>query len=134
MTSIGAFLFFGASMALLAGVTLSWPGTMLDDIWWLNPNAYRRLAPLGRLVGIGFLFLSAIMAAAATAWFKRKLLGWQLAVAIIAVQIAGDLGNTMFGHVREGLIGVTIAGALLFYLLRAPVRAVFRARESAPRK
>lgn len=126
MLAMGVFLFFGASMAFLAGITLVWRATPLDQIWQLNPRAYRELAPLGRLVGVGFLFLGIIMFVAAVGWFKRKLWGWQLAVAIIAVQAAGDLGNAVLGHILESLIGVTIAGALLYYLLTPSVRSVFK--------
>ena len=46
-------------------------------------------------------------------------------MAIIAIQVLGDLVNVFLGRVVEGGIGVTIAGVLLFYLLRAKVRAVF---------
>jgi hypothetical protein len=47
-------------------------------------------------------------------------------VAIIAVQVAGDLVNAIRGHIFEGLFGATIAGALLFYLLRPSMRAAFK--------
>jgi hypothetical protein len=126
MVAMGVFLCFGASMALLAGVTLSSPGTVMDGIWRLNPNAYRQLAPMGRLVGASFLFLSIVMAIAATGWFKRHFLGWQLAVAILALQAVGDTVNAMRGQVLEGLFGATIIGALVFYLFRPDVRSVFK--------
>ena len=126
MTAMGVFLFFGACMALLAGVTLSWPGTMLNGIWRLNPNAYQQLAPLGRLVGMGFLFLSAVMFITGTDWFKRKIWGWWLAVSIIATQVAGDLANVFMGHTAQGLVGVSAAGGLLFYLLRTSTRIAFK--------
>jgi hypothetical protein len=125
MLAMGVFLFFGATMALLAGVTLAWPGTILDGIWRLNPSAYRQLAPLGRVVGIGFLFLSTVMAIAGTGWFKRKIWGWWVAVGILATQCLGDLANVVMGHVAQGLIGVSVAGGLLFYLLRRPTRNCF---------
>ena len=89
LTAIGIFLFFGAPMASLAGATLLWRGSALDPIWTLNPNAYRQLAPLGRTVGILFLVLGAALAAAGTAWFRRRLWGWRLAVGIIATQVLG---------------------------------------------
>jgi hypothetical protein len=126
MLAMGVFLFFGASMALLAGVTLSWPGTVLDGIWRLNPNAYRQLAPLGRLVGVGFLFLSIVMFIAGTCWFKRRIWGWWLAVVILATQCMGDSINAFKGHGFEGAFGATVAGALIFYLFRPNVRRVFR--------
>jgi len=59
-------------------------------------------------------------------WFKRRYWGWRLAVAIIATHIAGDLVNLSLGRVIEGSVGIAAACALLLYLWRAPVRAVFR--------
>jgi hypothetical protein len=64
-TATGIFLFFGAFMAGLAAITLLSPGTPLDELWVLNPIAYKRLAPLGRTVGILFLLLGSDAYAAA---------------------------------------------------------------------
>jgi hypothetical protein len=66
------------------------------------------------------------LATAGIGWFNRRPWAWSLAVAIIVTQIAGDLVNLYLGHVIEGAMGVTVAGALLFYLLRPPLRDVFR--------
>ncbi len=128
---MGVFLFFGATMALLAGSTLIWPGTVLDRAWNLNPAAYARLAPFGRTVGIPFLLLSATLILAGIGWFRRRLWGWALAVAIIATQLLGDLVNAFMGDVVRGGFGFLIAAALLFYLLRPNVRSAF-ARGDAP--
>ena len=122
---MGIFLFFGATMASLAGATLIWRGTILDRIWALNAPAYRQLAPLGKTVGIPLLLLGATMAVAGTAWFKRRLWGWRLAVAIIATQVLGDLVNAFMGDLLRGSVGFVIAGALLVYLLRPQVRGAF---------
>jgi hypothetical protein len=97
IAAMGIFLFFGATMASLAGVTLIWRGTILDRMWALNAPAYRQLAPFGRTVGIPLLLLGATMAVAGTAWFKRRLWGWRLAVAIIATPVFGDLVNALVG-------------------------------------
>lgn len=125
VSAIGIFLFFGATMASLAGTTLIWRGTALDRVWVLNATAYRQLAPLGRIVGILFLVLSATLAAAGTGWFRRRLWGWRLAVGIIATQVLGDLVNFLMGDFVRGGTGIAIAGALLLYLLRPEVRAAF---------
>jgi hypothetical protein len=122
---MGIFLFFGATMASIAGVTLIWRGTILDRVWALNAPAYRQLAPFGRTVGIPLLLLGATMAVAGTAWFKRRLWGWRLAVAIIATQVLGDLVNAFMGDLVRGGVGFVIAGALLVYLLRPEVRGTF---------
>jgi len=59
-------------------------------------------------------------------WFKRRLWGWALAVAVIATQVLGGAVNIFMGRIVEGGIGVAIAGALLFYALRADVKSVFQ--------
>lgn len=125
LRAIGIFLFFGTGMASLAAATLLWPGTLLDRIWVLNPRAYRELAPLGKAVGLVFLFLAAALALAAAGWLKRRRWGWQLAVAIIGTQVLGDFVSIFYGRLVQGLIGVTIAGALLFYITQPYVRAAF---------
>jgi hypothetical protein len=101
---------------------LARPGSALDRIWNLNPRAHEELAPFGRVVGIPFLLLGATLAVASLGWFKRRRWGWQLAVAIIATQVLGDLVNIFRGDLLRGGIGFLIAGALLSYLLSAPQR------------
>ena len=133
MTASGVFLFFGAVMASLAGTTLIWRGTLLDQMWVLNAPAYRQLAPFGKTVGVPFLALSAAMAAAGVGWFGRRLWGWRLAVVIIATQIVGDLVSIFMGHLARGAVGVTIASALLLFLLRPNVRADFGGRSAIQR-
>jgi hypothetical protein len=125
LAAVGIFLFFGATMASLAAVTLLWRGTSLDRIWSLNPTAYRQLAPLGRGVGGLFLLLGLALAAAGIGWFRRRRWGWSLAVAIIAIQVVGDVINCVRGDWRHGAIGVVIAGALLLFLSSSAVRRAF---------
>lgn len=120
-------------MALLAGTTLIWRGTFLDHVWVLNAPAYKQLAPLGKSVGVPFLVLSAALAAAGVGWFGRRLWGWRLVVVIIATQVLGDLISIFMRHFVRGVVGVTIASALLFYLLRPGVRSAFVARRAIGR-
>ena len=100
-----------------------WRGTVLERMWTLNPSAYKKLVPLGAAAGIAFLLLGIALAVAAAGWYKRRLWGWRLAVAIIATQVLGDLVNALRGDVVRGAVGFTIAGSLLFYILRSEVRA-----------
>jgi hypothetical protein len=125
LTAIGIFLFFGAVMASLAGTTLLWRGTVLERMWSLNPTARKQLMAFGGMAGVLFLLLGATLAVAGIGWFKRRLWGWWLAVFIMAIQALGDLVNVLRGDVVKGAIGFTIAGGLLFYLLRSEVRAAF---------
>jgi hypothetical protein len=124
-TAMGVFLFLGAAMASLAATTLLWQGTVLGGIWALNPPAYKQLAPLGGWVGILFLLLGAALATAGIGWFRRRLWGWRLAVAVISTQVLGDVVNCVRGEWLKGAIGVTIAGALLLFLLQRRIKNAF---------
>ena len=112
-------------MAALAATTLLWPGSVLDRVWVLNQAAYRQLLPLGRSIGLLFFLLSVLLAFSSIGWFKHRLWGWRLAVAVIATQVAGDFINLVRGDLLRGGTGLIIAGALLIYLLRPRVRAAF---------
>jgi hypothetical protein len=125
ITAVGIFLFFGAAMASIAGTTLTWPGTFLDRLWVLNPTAHKQLATFAKPAGILFLLLAAVLAMAGTGWLRHRLWGWRLAVAVIATQVLGDLINFFNGDYLRGGVGFSVATALLFYLLRPVVRAVF---------
>ena len=130
--AVGIFLFFGAAMALLAGTTLIWRGTVLDRTWFINSAAYARLAPFEKRIGIPLLLLSAMLAIAGTGWFGRRLWAWRLAVFIIATQVLGDLVNAFMGNVVRGGVGLGIAGALLFYLLSPEMRYAFERGNASP--
>ncbi|HUA15873.1 MAG TPA: hypothetical protein VMG31_11275 [Verrucomicrobiae bacterium] len=123
--AIGVFLFFGATMAGLAAITLLLPGTPLDRAWILNPTAHKSLPSLGSKVSILFLLLAVLLLLSGVGWFQRRLWGWRLAVAIIATQVLGDITNLMRGDWLRGGTGFIIASALLLYLLTPRVRAAF---------
>jgi uncharacterized membrane protein YccC len=127
---MAVFLVFGATMATIAGITLLFPGSFLDPIWRLNPEAGEQLHQLGRGIGIAFLGLGAAMVAAAIGWVKRRFWGWALAVIIIASQVLGDLVNALRGEFLKGAVGVVIAAALLAYLIRPVTRGAFEKNSS----
>jgi hypothetical protein len=94
-------------------------------MWALNLRAYNQLAPRGRVVGVLFLLLGSALFAAGTGWFRCRLWGWRLAVAIIATQVLGDVVSAFMGDLVRGAAGFIVAGALLVYLLRQDVRTAF---------
>jgi len=124
-TALGIFFFFGAAMALLAGCTLFWPGSALDRVWQLNPNAHTQMAPIGRKVGSLFLPLSIVLLLTGIGWLKRRRWGWIIAVIIIITELLGVLMNIYLGDYLRGLVGLIIVAALLYYLFRPAVRGVF---------
>jgi hypothetical protein len=125
---IGVFFHFGATMATFAAITLAFPGTVLDQAWKLNPEGHAGLASLGRIMAFPFLLLAGALFLAGIGWFRMRVWGWMLGIALIAINLAGDLFNLLFRHeLVKGVVGVVIAGLLLFYMSRSKVRTYFRA-------
>ena len=83
------------------------------------------LGALQMLVGVGFLALAAVMAAASFGTFARRRWGLKLAMVIFAVNALADGARIPFGAVWEGLIGVALTGIVLWWLTRPRVRRAF---------
>ncbi len=98
----------------------------MEVIWLAYPPRRGILMPYHASLGPGFLGLAVVMAAASVGCFLQRRWGWRLAVTIFAVNGLSDAGQLIVGHVVEGAIGVVVAGAILFYLMRASVRAEYR--------
>ena len=126
IVSIGLFLVFGSIMAALAGTVLIWPGTALDKLWMFNETAHAELRRAGTYLGPLFWVLSIILLGTSAGWFRQRLWAFRLTVAIICLQLAGDLANLVRGDILRGGIGILIAGALLLYLLRSKIRTAFQ--------
>jgi uncharacterized membrane protein YfcA len=69
--------------------------------------------------------LALALALAGMSWLKRRRWGWRLAVVIIGTQVLGNLVSIFLGRIVEGVVGFTIAGALLLYIIRPDVRSTF---------
>ena len=57
--------------------------------------------------------------------------GHRLALVLLVVNLAGDATNAVVRRDLRTLIGLPIAGALIFYLLSARVRNQFRTTDAA---
>lgn len=122
---IGAFFVFGATMAAYAAVTLLKPGTFLDVLWALNKAGHTGLLALGKSAAVLFVVLCAGMVAASVGWFRRRRWGWMIAIAIVAINMVGDIMNFGTGEPLKGAVGVLIAALLLIYMARPTVRNYF---------
>jgi len=122
---LGIFFFFAATMAILATITLGFPGTFLDRAWDLNKSGHAQLAPLGRIMGLPFVVIALVALCAGIGWFKRRRWAWIVGTLGIAVNLVGDLINMAIGEFWKGAAGVLIAGLLLVYITRRNVRNYF---------
>jgi hypothetical protein len=112
------FFAFGAMMCLLTIVLLVFPGTNLDSLWNLNPEARVAFRSLGSWSILLMLAVGIGCGLAAIGLWRRTLWGIRFALAILVVNIIGDLINVFTRHDYRSLIGLPIAGAMIFYLAR----------------
>ncbi|HXY60880.1 MAG TPA: hypothetical protein VEH26_04675 [Chthoniobacterales bacterium] len=115
---LAIFFAFGASMCLLTIVLLVFPGSRLDSLWQLNPNAHAAFQSLGKMSILLMLIVGSACTLAAIGLAKNQLWGRNLALIILAVNLIGDLINAFARHDLRTLIGLPIGGAMIFYLVQ----------------
>jgi len=114
---LSVFFGFGAAICLLTIVMLLFPGSPLDSLWKLNPDAHVAFQSLGKLSILLMLIVGAACALASLGLAKRARWGIPLALGILIVNLIGDSLNALLRHDWRTLIGLPIAGAMIAYLL-----------------
>src|SRR5438876_149898 len=114
---LSVFFGFGAAMCLLTIVMLLFPGSALDSLWKLNPDAHAAFQKIGKLSILLMLIVGAACALASIGLAKRARWGIPLALGILIVNLIGDSLNALLRHDWRTLIGLPIGGAMIEYLL-----------------
>jgi hypothetical protein len=113
-----AFFAFGAAMCTLTIVLLLFPGTALDPLWRLNPDARIGFQSIGEMAILLMLVVGTGCAFAAVGLWQSSRWGLRLALIILSLNIICDLINAVMRHDYRALIGLPIGGAMIFYLAR----------------
>jgi uncharacterized membrane protein (DUF2068 family) len=119
---LAAFFTFGATMCFLTVVLLVFPGTKLDLLWRLNPEAHVAFQSLGSWSILLMAAVGSGCALTAIGLWLGKLWGVRLAIAILLINLVGDFVNVVARHDYRSLIGLPVAGAMIFYLIRSARR------------
>jgi len=112
-----AFFAFGATMCALTVSLLLFPGTALESLWRLNPDARLVFESLGYWSVVLMLAVGTACLSAAIGLWRARSWGTWLAVIIFSINMLGDLTNVFVRHDYRGLVGVPVAGAMIFFLL-----------------
>jgi uncharacterized membrane protein (DUF2068 family) len=112
------FFVFGTTMCTLTVFLLLFPGTSLDSLWHLNPDAHQAFDSLGKIGVALMLVVGAACAFAAIGLWRGYRWGVWLAMIILSLNIIGDLFNALARHDYRALIGLPIGAAMIFYLAR----------------
>ena len=111
------FFAFGAAMCAFTVGLLLFPGSALDSLWRLNPDARLAFQSLGYWSLVLMLSVGTACLFAAIGLWRAKPWGTWLALVILSINMLGDLTNVFVRHDYRGLIGVPVAGTMIFFLL-----------------
>lgn len=125
LTLLAAFCLFGTVMASLSFLGLLLPGGPLEPMWRLNPEARVGLISLGGWGAALMLVVAIACAVAGIGIWTRARWGRQVAIALISLNLLSDVLNALIRGDWRTLIGVPIAGLVIWYLLRPRIRAEF---------
>jgi uncharacterized membrane protein (DUF2068 family) len=109
---------FGTTICTLTVVLLLFPGTSLDSLWRLNPDAHQAFHSLGKIALALMCVVGAACAFATIGLWRGSRWGVWLALIILSLNIIGDLFNALVRHDYRALIGLPIGGTMIFYLAR----------------
>jgi len=115
---LAIFFVFGACMCALTIGLLLFPGSALDSLWRLNPEAHAAFQWIGRLSILLMAIVGVGCALAAIGLARNAKWGRWLGILILAANLVGDLTNAFVRHDLRTLVGLPIAGAMIFYLAR----------------
>jgi hypothetical protein len=122
---LAALFILGACASGYAAVTLAWPGSALDVAWSVNPEGHAGLRSLGPVAIVGMAVLSATMVVTALGLVALRRWAWWIAVVGLAANATGDLATTIATGEPRTLIGVPVAGLIVWWLTRLEVRSRF---------
>lgn len=114
-----AFFAFGAIMCVLTLLLLLFPGSALDSLWRLNPEARLAFQSFGRWSFVLMLTVGIACAMATIGLWQGKVWGTRLALTILSVNMIGDIVNALFRRDYRALIGLPVGAAMIFLLVRA---------------
>jgi hypothetical protein len=130
MRLLALFFAFGICMCALTIGLLLFPGGALDSLWRLNPEAHAAFQSMGRWSILLMEAVGVACAFAAIGLARNARRGRSLGILILVVNLVGDLTNAFVRYDLRTVIGVPIAGAMIFYLTRQDrPRAFARVRQ-----
>jgi hypothetical protein len=126
LSVVTAFLVFAALMAAFIGVLLLFPGSLLESVWRLNPDARSAFQSMGRLSSLLLFVVGTVACGGALGIYRRRKWGWWLAILLFSVNIVGDaISLIVMGRILQGASGLLISASFLVYLTQPGVRRQF---------
>lgn len=116
----------GTCASFLSAVSLTFPGSFLEPIWRLNPNARTGFSSIGAWAIVLMIGVCIACTFTAVGLWRGRRWGYWLAVVMLFVNLGGSIVNVITGREARAIIGLPIVGAILVYLLRKRTRLHFK--------
>ena len=117
---LAIFFAAGGLICLITMLALAVPGSFLESIWQLKPEARVEFLEIGRGASIALMAVVGVACGSAAIGLARNAeWGRRLAIAVLAVNLIGDSLNALLRHDPKTLIGLPIGGLMIWYLSRA---------------
>lgn len=118
-----------AAIACVVSFSLWVPGTALDRMWGMNPQAHAAFAEHAVQVATILLLVGLLSAAAGVGLLRGQLWAWLLSVALFGINALGDVVSLAITRDWfQGLAGIVIDAAFLYQLLQPTARRFFLQR------
>src|SRR5437667_12831873 len=108
-----SFFVFGTLMCLLTIVLLAFPGSFLEPLWRLNPDAHRAFESMGAWAFVLMSIVGVVCAMSALGLALQRDWGRWLAIGVLAANLIGDTAGAIVRHDPRTLIGLPIGGAMI---------------------
>lgn len=112
------FFAAGALICSLVMLALAFPGSVLESIWRLRPDARTEFQEFGTWSIALMATVGAACGLAAFGLARGAEWGRQIAIGVLTVNLVGDMFNAVFRHDVRTLIGLPIGGLMIWYLAR----------------
>ena len=133
ITALSLFCLAGAVISFIAGVSLLFPGSVLEPMWRVNPRGHAALAGIGVWASVLLFVVCAACALAGVGLWRGARWGYWLAIAFLTVNMFSDLANALLGTEPETIVGVPIVIAILAFLMSRRVRRYFSSADGNPK-
>jgi hypothetical protein len=113
------FFAAGALISVVVMLALVFPGTDLESVWRLKPEARTQFQTIGRGASAALMTIVATGCGfAAVGLARNREWGRRLAIGILIINLIGDLLNAFFTRDAKTLIGLPIGGLMILFLVR----------------
>lgn len=94
-------------------------------MWRLNPRGHEAFARMGAWAPLLLSTVCVACAASAYGFFRGRRWGYRLGIALLLINLTGDLVNALLGIEPRAFLGIPVVALLLWYLSTARVRGFF---------